>query len=281
MKAAPQNYINHIVLAVDTSGSMAHLTEEMTRVIEGQIAYLARRSTELDQETRVTVYTFNDTAQCVIFDKDVLRLPSLRQFMHAHGRTALIDATMKARTELALTSEIYGDHAFLIFVLTDGEENASRQYGAGELSFMLRELPDHWTVAVLVPDQRGKFEAKRWGFPADNIAVWDATTREGLVEAGNVIRVATDTFMESRSSGVRGSRSIFSTAPSAVNKVAVAAAGLKPLAKSAYLLIPVTSDMPVKEFVEAAGHRFQVGKVFYPLMKTESIQANKDLAVVE
>ncbi len=43
-------------LVLDASSSMSHLSRKVVEVADQQIAYLARRSRELDQETRVTVY---------------------------------------------------------------------------------------------------------------------------------------------------------------------------------------------------------------------------------
>lgn len=85
----------------------------------------------MDQETRVTVFQFDDVVECLVYDKDVLRLPSLRNiYGPARANTALIDATIKAVNELKETPERYGDHAFLCYVLTDGQENASRASAA-------------------------------------------------------------------------------------------------------------------------------------------------------
>ena len=49
-----QNYINHIALVLDASGSMSHLSSAVVQVADNQVQYLAARSKELDQETRAT-----------------------------------------------------------------------------------------------------------------------------------------------------------------------------------------------------------------------------------
>jgi len=67
---------------------------------------------------------------------------------------------------------------------------------------MIATQEDNWTLAVLVPDQMGKREAMQCGFPKDNIAVWDATSTQGLEEAGQVIREATEKFMVGRAQGM-------------------------------------------------------------------------------
>jgi hypothetical protein len=56
-----ENYINHVALVLDASSSMSSHRSTVVKVADEQIKHLARRSTELDQETRVTVYAFADT----------------------------------------------------------------------------------------------------------------------------------------------------------------------------------------------------------------------------
>ncbi|MGW7436744.1 vWA domain-containing protein [Streptomyces sp. NPDC054849] len=286
-----QNYINHVALVLDASSSMSHLSGKVVEVADQQIAYLARRSQELDQETRVTVYVFSNKVECVIYDKDVLRMPSLKQMYRAGGMTALLAATLKSQRELAQTAQLYGDHSFLTFVLTDGQENASHRCpdaparNSRELvqavATMIETQEDNWTLAVLVPDQMGKREAMQCGFPKDNIAVWDATSTQGLEEAGQAILKATENFMVGRSKGIRGSRAVFSIGAEAVNKKSIAAAGLTPVDPSLYHLIPVAREAAIRDWVVESGHTYRTGCAYYQLSKSEKIQARKQIAVLE
>ncbi|MFH8573960.1 vWA domain-containing protein [Streptomyces sp. NPDC017993] len=286
-----QNYINHVALVLDASSSMSHLSRKVVEVADQQIAYLARRSKELDQETRVTVYVFADKVECVIYDKDVLRMPSLKQLYRVGGMTALLAATLKSQNELAQTAQLYGDHSFLTFVLTDGQENASHRCPDAPardtrelvqaVAKMTRTQEDNWTLAVLVPDQMGKREAMQCGFPKDNIAIWDATSTQGLEEAGQVIQQATENFMMGRAQGIRGSKAVFSTGADSVNKDTIKAAGLTPVKPSAYQLIPVARDAAIRDWVTECGHTYRTGCAFYQLSKSEKIQARKQIAVLE
>ncbi|WP_030608134.1 vWA domain-containing protein [Streptomyces sclerotialus] len=286
-----QNYINHVALVLDASSSMSHLSRKVVEVADQQIAYLARRSKELDQETRVTVYVFADKVECVIYDKDVLRMPSLKKLYRVGGMTALLAATLKSQRELAQTAQLYGDHSFLTFVLTDGQENASHRCPdapAGNTRELVQAVAkmsetqeDNWTLAVLVPDQMGKREAMQCGFPRDNIAIWDATSTQGLEEAGLVIQQATENFMVGRAQGIRGSRAVFSTGADAVNKDTIKAAGLTPVKPSQYQLIPVAREAAIRDWVIECGHTFRTGCAFYQLSKSEKIQARKQIAVLE
>lgn len=273
----PENIINHIVLVLDESSSMSYRAKDLIKVADNQIAYLATRSKELDQETRVTVYTFADTPRCLIYDKDVLRMPSIANLYRPSGMTALIDATILSLDDLALTPEKYGEHSFLVYVLTDGAENRSRNRPAA-LSTKIASLPDHWTVAAFVPNMVGVSEAKRFGFPAANIAVWDATTAAGVAEAGEKIRQTTENFMQARKTGVRGSRNLFSLETPSLNEVA---GTLTAMHYGQYRLFDVRDASRIDNFVEAhTGRAYQLGEAYYQLSKREEIQPQKKIAIL-
>lgn len=274
-----QNYINHIVLVLDASASMHHHKDELIKVADNQIAYLAQRSKDLDQETRVTVYSFSDRdkIECLIYDKDVLRMPSISGLYEIYNMTALIDATIVSLEDLAMTSEKYGEHAFLIYVLTDGEENDSIHQKTA-LSNRIDKLPDNWTLAVFVPDQGGVFEAKKFGFPKDNIALWDATTKRGLNEVGEKIRQTTEQFMQNRKLGIRGSKNLFTLKDLNLKKVAQNLNNLHP---GQYRLLSVDITGRIDQFVESKLRRaYQLGEAYYQLMKPETIQLQKKVAIL-
>lgn len=283
-KNSIDNIINHIVLVLDASASMRHISEEVVKVADNQVQYLATRSQELDQETRITVYTFNtisygikQSIECLIYDKDVLRMPSIAELYQANGSTPLIDATLLALNDLAMTPEKYGQHSFLIYVLTDGQENSSNATST-QLLNKITSLPDNWTIAAFVPNQTGVFEAKRFGFPKENIAVWDTTTSAGITEVGERIRQTTETFMQNRSQGIRGSRNLFTMS---TPTVATVASTLEALHYGQFRLLDVTETGRIDKFVEAKLNRpYRMGEAYYQLMKTETIQAQKEIAIL-
>jgi hypothetical protein len=276
MLSKTQNYINHVCLVLDASTSMFGVEKDVIKVADNQVAYLAQRSKELNQETRITIYSFNHKpAQCLVYDMDVLRVPSIASLYNVQGMTALIDATLLSIDDLKMTPEKYGEHAFLIYVLTDGQENSSAETSY-RLQSVLSGLPDNWTLACFVPDQTGKFEAKKFGFHADNIAIWDATSTRGVAEAGEKIRQTTETFMTGRSSGVRGYKSLFklnTLSPDDITR------NLKSLTFGSYSLRPVLFDQRADDFCTDNFGMYVHGTVFYELMKKEKVQAYKQVAV--
>lgn len=293
-----QNQIDHIAYVIDASTSMEVRTEETITVIDNQTAFLAEMSKQTGRETRVTIYIFSDphNIKCVVFDKDVLRLPSIREFYKPEGWTALLDATGLAIEDLKMTMQKYGDHAFLIFAFTDGHENQSRRHTAYSITNLIKDLGNNWTVAALVPDVNGKLMARRFGFPDGNISIWNVNSRTGVEEAGETMKAALSAYSGLRSAGGQGTRTLFSTDASAVNAATIKAAKLAPLAQDRYLLIPVSAPRErdgavlnkdkdwvweIRTFVLHSGAPWSLGSVYYRLAKKERIGGQKKLAVLE
>lgn len=286
-----KNIANHVAFVLDASTSMDHLTEKVIQVADRQVAALATNSQQYKQETRISIWVFSDrdNIECVVWDMDVLRLPSIAEFYQPSGNTALIDATLKSIGDLGTVSQIYGDHSFLMFVWTDGEENNSLIRSPRVLSDRINGLPDNWTVAALVPNIRGVAMAKQFGFPAGNIQMWDASTEKGMEEAHEVIVSAHTSFMKARATGMRSTSTLFDMSAAAVNKATIQAAGLTPLDPSEYILVPVVFRQPFQDgddwisaFTESLGYQYVARRGFYQLtLATVLVQAHKEIAVFE
>lgn len=279
----PANYINHIIFVGDESASMGVHRRAFVKAWDGTVGHLAERSKAHGQETRVSAYFFNSygTARCEVWDKDVLRMPSVEETYRPGGMTALIDAVMLALEDLGEVSQKYGEHAFMIFVLTDGQENHSRRHTATDLRLAIGDLAENVTVACFVPDQNGVFEAKAQGFPAANISVWDTSSALGVESVGEVMRDVSDMFMEGRKEGIRG----YNNRPGGLFKIrefsaSDVASSLVPLTQGSYTFHDVPIDCRIDEFVAAAtGHAYQVGRAYYQLSKAEVIQPQKQIAI--
>jgi hypothetical protein len=275
-----QNLVNHIVFVLDESSSMGHHARDVVSVFDSQIKFLSRRSQELNQETRVSIYKFSDKVECIIYDTDVMRLPSLNGLYRPNGMTALLDATGQAIEDLKLTPEIYGDHAFLMYVLTDGEENSSRRFRAGDIKQAINRLADNWTVAVLVPDKTGEFEAKKFGFDPDNISIWDTVKNKAIEEVGRTIQAATENFFQARAGGAKNTkgRGLFKLNTNISTKDVTKS--LDVLSPSDYIVINVRADGPIKGTVESwTKSPYVHGSSYYQLTKKETIQASKNILI--
>lgn len=272
-----QNYINHIAILLDSSASMGTLSREVVKVFDAQIKNLAKRSVELKQETRVTVYKFNNTVECLVYDLDVLRLPDISSEYIPDGNTALIDGTLKCIEDLKQTATLYGDHSFLVICLTDGQENYSSNT-AFTLLNTIKKLPENWTLGVFVPDTYGVMEAKKYGFLAENIQQWNADAK-GIQEIGKTLTKITDNYMIARSKGIRGTKSLFNLDTDNLNAKEVKKA-LTELSARDYMLLPVRKQAVIKDFVESwTKTAYLPGSSYYQLSKPESVQAYKQICI--
>lgn len=270
------NIINHIAIVIDSSSSMYRLTKDVIRVVDSQVEQLAELSKKLDQETRVSIYMFDSTVRNLVFDKDVLRLPSIKTLYTTGGMTALIDASILGIEDLKKTPQMYGDHSFLMYVITDGEENSSK-LKADWLLKTINKLDDNWTIAAFVPNANGLFFAKKFGFPADNIQVWSATD-VGIEQVNNKMYQATHNYMQARSTGVRSTKNLFNIKTDKLNTFDIKQ-NLSEMARSKFRLYQINDKVDIKGFVEGIGHTYVIGNSFYQLTKPEKIQSAKQICI--
>lgn len=175
-----QHLINHISLVVDKSASMRSHSAKVVEVFDRELNNLKQRSVDAHQETRISIYLFDDYIEVLTFDMDVMRFTSLKDYYKIGGNTALIDATLQAIEDNRKLPELYGDHAFLLYVITDGQENASKKNTRNAIANTLTNLPDNWTTGILVPDNQGVKYAQEFGFNAGSIATWDIGARHRI-----------------------------------------------------------------------------------------------------
>lgn len=303
-----EHKINHVALVIDRSRSIHDygLTESVIKVVDAQVAWLAKLAKDTGQETRVSVYTFYyQSVECIAFDIDASHLPSLRGHYTPDGGTPMISGTLQAISDLKQTAQMYGDHGFLVFVVTDGEENTSHMSlprGTPDiLTRTLAALGENWTVGVLVPDFRCKLRCESFGFPKGNIAIWDTSGASGVEEMGEEIKAATQNFYTGRAAGVRGTNTLFANQ---VTQAQVDATNLKPVDPDQFMIIPVAlaststlayvipkksitkknpggvKHVEIMPFIQETGRTYVAGQAYYELVKSEKFEANKKVALI-
>lgn len=274
-----QHLINHVGFVFDGSGSMGGRERDLIIVADNLIEFLKTQSVDRNQETRVTMYVFGSNVQVTCYDVDVLRTPSIRSFYNSgYGMTALNDATHQAITDMKQTATLYGDHAFLLYVLTDGQENAS-SISPSIVKQLIDSVPNNWTVAGLVPNNQGRSYVERMGFRPNNVMLWDATTREGVQEVGRVIQQATSNYFEARSSGIRSTHNLFSLNTEFLQPEIVTQALVK---MDTNKIKTFEVSAPTEVIREAVSKRFgayRIGSTYYQLTKSEEIQPQKNIII--
>lgn len=220
-KKSPVSNLN-VAYILDMSGSMGSATAAAR---EGTRNYLGDPNTGLHKQERdlikengKSVYTrFSLTVFDTVFEKWVVDQPVLDvplNFIDRYqprGNTALYDAIANTITDLETLLKKTGraDEKCLVVVMTDGQENSSREYGGlggrQRIFDLIKayEAKGNWTFVYLGADVDTYAESASMGFAAGNTASYskDATSYH-LVSAslGQVTNARRASGMSSSSS---------------------------------------------------------------------------------
>jgi hypothetical protein len=259
----------------------------VVEVFDRELNTLKQKSVDVHQETRVSIYLFaandgnnhNGWLEVLAYDMDVMRFTSLKGLYKPYGNTALLDAVAQSIEDHRKIPETYGDHAFLTYVITDGQENKSKNYTPARLTQLFNSLPDNWTTALLVPDKSAENAALRYGFNAGSISVWDATSNAGVEAAGKQFTSVFNSYTTMRSTGTRGTKSLFNLD---ANKIAVTnvKTALQEVPVTQYDVFPVRQTSAIKDYVESwTGEKYRLGSTYYQPTKPVTLQDYKKILV--
>ena len=152
---------------LDKSGSM---TSVWDATINGFNEYLQElRKDQNDYDIRLTLF---DTETSVGEKQDIKDFKDLnRQTYHPNGGTALYDAACKTM------SAITDDGKQLIVIMTDGEENSSREYSMEQFKALKSDLEKkgNFTFVFLGANQDAWANAQQWGFNKQNVSNFNAS----------------------------------------------------------------------------------------------------------
>jgi hypothetical protein len=149
----PDATLTHLVMLLDRSGSMQSIKAATQ---EGFDAFLTeQRGTP--GRCRVTLAQFDHEYQEVYVDRDVADVPPLD--LQPRGRTALLDSIGRVvhttAERLARLPEAERPANVIVGIMTDGHENASREYTHAAVKALVteREEIDGWTFLYLGANQ--------------------------------------------------------------------------------------------------------------------------------
>ena len=188
-----------LLLIVDRSGSMQTIREDM---IGGLNALIAEQSAEEGRLT-VDIVTFDDEIeqQCTLADP-----ASVTVVLDPRGSTALYDAIGVAVTRFGRTLSAMPEAArpgvVQVVVVTDGEENASREYRADTVRALVTRQSETygWDFAFLGANQDAVLTGAALGFDADSSMTY-APSPDAV---GSVSRSMSRYMKDVRSSTKRG-----------------------------------------------------------------------------
>lgn len=269
---------NYVAIVIDKSSSMSSLTTEAHETLKRTVDTLREQADLNDQDTTVTIVEFADRANVSVPATDVDSLSVLQPFI-ANGWTALLDGVGLAIATLSAQKvRKRDDVSYLVIVITDGEENASKTFGYPSLKALIAQCQNtsRWTFAFNVPPRTADRVAAAFGVSRQNVREWEATTR-GMIETRSTTMSAVASFSSARAAGQTMVNNFYDVT---TDLSKVKAKDVKKLndVSGHIKAYDVPKEQTIKEFVEAKTKKpYVIGQAYYQLMKPEKVQPQKDV----
>lgn len=274
---------NKVLFLLDSSGSMQSISRPTVDAFNRVLDAIKEGSKAAGQETTVGFYTFGERYNPVnrkFFDAPIDALKALTYADYrAEGNTPMFDCIGAAIND-ALALKVDDDTSFVVNIITDGEENASREFDAAKVKKLIAKVQatDKWTVTFLVPQGQKSRLVRDFGIPEGNVEEWSATSA-GAARAAQQISQGYASYFTQRSAGKRSVKGFFTTDLSKLTAREVKKT-LTDLSGQIEAL-KVTKEADIKPFVESKGLTYLKGRAFYQLTKDEKVQAHKEILLQE
>lgn len=183
------NFI-HVCFIIDESGSMFSSKED---VIGGFKTIIEEQKEEEKGQCAISLYTFENKVKKIYVGKDVNEIDGL--VYTPSGCTAMYDGIGTAITEIGKwlndMKEEDRPSKNLIVIMTDGYENASKEYTLQQVKEMIKHQEDkyNWTFQYVGCNVTESVEADRLGIRS---AVY--TSRDDYSSTWNTVNCATKLY---------------------------------------------------------------------------------------
>jgi len=290
---------NRFLIVVDNSSSMESVRYETEQALKQTLNTIRSEAFRSGQDTEVSLYYFADETRPATFFRVNAKEMKVDIHYAPYGNTALFDAVMRAINEHKSIPAQPGENvSYVVITLTDGQDN--RSYGSGprpnmygyaqacqraarEMNDLIRAVQgtDHWTVTFQVPPRTKANFCSQFTVPQGNVQEWTNDTA-GVAEAAMSRDLGTAAFYGARASGATSTRDFYSVTTDLSkldpNQLKVQCQDVR----SQVQVWEVPRETDIQSFVQAqTGRPYQRGTVFYTLSKSEKVQSNKKVLVME
>jgi uncharacterized protein YegL len=172
----PTNEKTQIICILDRSGSMSSI---MSDSIGGFNTFLKQQK-ELKDDATLTVALFDDRYELLYDDINISKVEEItNKIWFPRGTTALYDAIGKTINIVKANHAKLGTEApskVLCVIVTDGLENASREYKLNDIKKLIKKCEDDdWNFIYLAANQDAFAVGSSFGVSAGNTFIYTAT----------------------------------------------------------------------------------------------------------
>jgi len=279
----------YVAIVRDHSASMSYLTREAMNdfnlIIQG-----IKDSKSPDDQTYISVVEcgVGPTAINRIQEVNmpVESIKELTTYTASGSGTPLLDAVNEAINVIGNNKLSYHDDqdnvAYLVMVITDGEENRSRLMTSSKLSEIIRTLQasDKWTFVFRGPKGSARTFAGI-GVAQGNILEWEQTSH-GLTQSTVATSQGITSYFVARSAGRTSSSDFYAANITASPEQVKASVADTTSHFEKWSVLNIDNASRIDEFVKRIHGVYQTGRAFYQLTKTEkAVQDYKELALLD
>ena len=189
-----------IICILDKSGSMGSLQQE---TIAGLNQFVKDQKQE-EGECNFTLIQFNQEVITSIKRQPIRKVPNLTEESYRpDGYTALLDA-VGITLNKAIENQFYlpqgqSPERVLVFIITDGMENASRKYSKAQIQTLIENLSTvkGWEFQFFGANIDAFGEAQNIGISRDKANQW-AYNKEGVNSMMNEMSMKSSEFRKSK-----------------------------------------------------------------------------------
>lgn len=280
--------INRVAIVLDSSGSMYDIKDSTITTFNNLVNTLKEQSRINNQETTVSLFTFNSIVRENYFNKQIVdrcppheEIPKLDRFNYTtNGGTALFDGIGHSIEKFKQLKD--GENvSYLIYVITDGDENSSRHFTSPKLISLFKECESlgNFTITLQLPIGSKKGFCSKYGISSDNVREWEATD-EGMKQVNVVTTSALAGFYNSRNTGARSVTNFYKD----IDLSKITSKDLNKLddISGQVKIVEVPKECTIKEFVESKTKKpYVIGQGYYQLMKKELVQPQKSVCIYD
>jgi hypothetical protein len=141
----------HVAFIIDSSGSMGVLRKFVVDIFNDQLEVLkSETDDQLDTKVSIVTFSYPDKINFLRWDDSISDINPLDMKEYIpDGNTALFDAIGKTLTKLQELPDVEEKTtSFLVNIITDGQENASRIYNLSQIRGRISDLQktERWTI---------------------------------------------------------------------------------------------------------------------------------------
>jgi len=206
--------VTRTAIVLDRSGSMQSMREEAIGAFNDQLKVIQDEEEEGSRNfvSLITFATFVDTPH--FENAPAAQIPALTEDRYTpSGGTAMLDAVGQAVDLLEASSDAEDENtSFLVVVVSDGQENSSREWNWKTTAERLQKLQEteRWTFVYLGANQDLTEVSKNMHIPVSNTMSF--TGPQGLTGASGPTgshSTGLKTYFEGRKMGKRSSKSFY------------------------------------------------------------------------